>query len=120
MPYAVTSGDVSRICFRDAQAMLEPVTETTFVEALLYRYHARVPWRDLPERFGDFRVIHTRFSRWNNTGVCELVFQVLAQDTDNEYSIMDPTMISWQNKKFPGRNPSGRHCLLPDLMTRLR
>ena len=25
-----------------------------FVEAVLYRYRAGVPWRDLPERFGDF------------------------------------------------------------------
>ena len=30
-----------------------------FVEAVLYRYRAGIPWRDLPERFGDFRVIHT-------------------------------------------------------------
>ena len=36
-----------------------------FVEAVLYRYRAGIPWRDLPERFGDFRVIHTRFSRWS-------------------------------------------------------
>ncbi|WHZ28864.1 MAG: Mobile element protein [Nitrospira sp.] len=26
-----------------------------FVEAVLYRYRAGIPWRDLPERFGDFR-----------------------------------------------------------------
>lgn len=36
-----------------------------FVEAVLYRYKTGVPWRDLPEHFGDFRVIHTRFSRWS-------------------------------------------------------
>lgn len=35
-----------------------------FVEAVLYRYRAGIPWRDLPERFGDFRVIHTRHTRW--------------------------------------------------------
>ena len=35
-----------------------------FVEAVLYRYRAGIPWRDLPERFGDFRVVHTRFNRW--------------------------------------------------------
>ncbi len=34
-----------------------------FVEAVIYRYRAGIPWRDMPERFGDFRVIHTRFSR---------------------------------------------------------
>ena len=31
-----------------------------FVDAVLYRYRAGIPWRDLPERFGDFRVVHTR------------------------------------------------------------
>ena len=30
-----------------------------FIDAVLYRYRAGIPWRDLPERFGDFRVIHT-------------------------------------------------------------
>ena len=40
-----------------------------FVEAVLYRYKTGIPWRDLPERFGDFRVIHTRFSRWSKKGV---------------------------------------------------
>ncbi len=29
-----------------------------FVEAVFYRYRAGIPWRDLQERFGDFRVIH--------------------------------------------------------------
>ena len=40
-----------------------------FVEAGLYRYRAGIPWRDLPERFGDFRVIHTRHMRWSKRDV---------------------------------------------------
>ena len=32
-----------------------------FVEAVLYRYRAGIPWRDLPERFGHFRKVHTRY-----------------------------------------------------------
>ena len=39
-----------------------------FVEAVLYRYRAGIPWRDLPERFGDPIKIHTRFSRWAMCG----------------------------------------------------
>ena len=35
-----------------------------FVEAALYRYRAGIPWRDLPERFGDWKSVHRRFSRW--------------------------------------------------------
>ena len=64
-----------------------------FVEAVLYRYRAGIPWRDLPERFGDFRVIHTRFSRWSRTGVWEKVFQQLADDADNEYAMIDSTIV---------------------------
>jgi len=39
-----------------------------FVNAVLYRYRAGLPWRDLPAHFGDFRVVHTRHSRWSRTG----------------------------------------------------
>lgn len=63
-----------------------------FVETVLYRYRAGIPWRDLPERFGDFRVVHTRFSRWSKTGVWERVFQHLADDADNEYAMIDSTI----------------------------
>ena len=31
-----------------------------FVEAVLYRYRAGIPWRDLPERFGDWKNTHRR------------------------------------------------------------
>ena len=40
-----------------------------FVEAVLYRYRAGIAWRDLPGRFGDFRVVHLRHSRWSRRGV---------------------------------------------------
>lgn len=64
-----------------------------FVEAVLYRYRAGIPWRDVPERFGDYRVVHTRHSRWSKKGVWEKVFQHLAQDSDNEYQMIDSTII---------------------------
>ncbi len=34
-----------------------------FVEAVFYIYRASILWRDLPSRFGDFRVVHMRHSR---------------------------------------------------------
>src|SRR4028118_1852271 len=64
-----------------------------FVEAVLYRYRAGIPWRDIPERFGDFRIIHTRHSRWSKSGVWEKVFKVLAEDADNEYAMLDATIV---------------------------
>lgn len=64
-----------------------------FVEAVLYRYRAGIPWRDLPERFGDFRVVHTRHSRWSKAGVWERIFKLLAEDADNEYVMIDSTIV---------------------------
>jgi len=64
-----------------------------FVEAVIYRYKAGIPWRDIPERFGDFRVIHTRFSRGSKKGIWEKIFKVLGEEADNEYAMIDSTRI---------------------------
>src|SRR3954449_11179219 len=64
-----------------------------FVEAVLYRYRAGIPWRDLPERFGFWKAVHTRFSRWAASGVWEKVFQHLAEAADNEYAMIDSTIV---------------------------
>ena len=64
-----------------------------FVEAVLYRYRAGIPWRDLPERFGGWKNTHRRFSRWAKTGVWHRVFQHLAADADNEYAMIDSTIV---------------------------
>jgi transposase len=55
------------------------------VEAVLYRYRAGIPWRDLPERFGDWQNRHRRRSRWAKSGVWKCVFQALSADAANEY-----------------------------------
>src|ERR1700682_6272464 len=35
-----------------------------FVEAVIWKFRAGAPWRDLPERFGGWSNTHRRFSRW--------------------------------------------------------
>ena len=64
-----------------------------FVEAVLYRYRAGIPWRDLPERFGDGVKVHRRFSRWAKLGVWQRVVEHLARDADNEYAMIDSTIV---------------------------
>ena len=64
-----------------------------FVEAVLYRYRAGIPWRDLPERFGDWKNTHRGFSRWAKAGVWERVFEHLASEADNEYAMIDSTIV---------------------------
>lgn len=49
-----------------------------FVEAVIYRYRAGIPWRDVPERFGD----------WNNTPVAIKDGRIAA--SGNRYSSIWP------------------------------
>ena len=64
-----------------------------FVEAVLYRCRAGIPWRDLPGRFGDWKKVHTRFGRWAKSGIWARLFQHLAGEADNEYAILDSTIV---------------------------
>jgi transposase len=78
-----------------------------FVEAVLYRYRAGIPWRDLPERFGDWKNTHRRFSRWAATGVWERLFQHLSVDADNEYAMIDSTIVrAHQHSAGAKKNPA--------------
>jgi len=72
------------------------VDNRLFVEAVLYRYRAGTPWRDLPERFGDRKNVHRRFSRWSKSSVWERLFSRLAADADNEYAMIDSTIAGAQ------------------------
>jgi transposase len=69
------------------------VDNRLFVEAVIYRYRAGIPWRDLPERFGGWNNTHRRFRRWCEGGVFERIFKVLAEDSDNEYMMLDSTIV---------------------------
>ena len=64
-----------------------------FVKAVLYRYRTGIPWRDLPERFGDWKNTHKRFSRWAKKGAWQRLFEHLAAEADNEYAMIDSTIV---------------------------
>lgn len=78
---------------RDGHVGVSAKDNRLFVEAVLYRYRAGIPWRDLPERFGDFRVVHTRHMRWSRSGIWQRIFKHLAKEADNEYAMIDSTIV---------------------------
>jgi transposase len=86
-----------------------------FIEAVLYRFRTGIPWRDLPECLGDWKNVHRRFSRWAISGVWKRIFQHLAADADNEYAMIDSTIVrahqhSAGAQKKPARTrQSGAH-----------
>ena len=63
-----------------------------FVDAVLWIGKTGAPWRDLPERFGDWNSTFRRFDRWSKSGVWKAVFDAL-QDPDLEWLLLDSTVI---------------------------
>lgn len=52
------------------------------VEAILWRLETGAPWRDLPERFGSWRTVYSRFRRWHQAGVWERALATLQAEAD--------------------------------------
>lgn len=98
---------------REGQVGVTARGNRLFVEAVLYRYRSGMPWRDLPDRFGDWKAVHTRHTRWAASGVWERVFKILSQDSDNEYAMIDATIVrahqhsAGARKKTAATKPSG-------------
>lgn len=63
-----------------------------FINAVLWIARTGAPWRDLPERFGNWNSAWRRFDRWVRKGVWERVFREL-QDPDLEWMFLDSTVI---------------------------
>jgi transposase len=83
------------------------VDNRLFVEAVLSRYRAGIPWRDLPERFGDWKNTHQRLRRWCESGVFEGIFKGLAEDSDNEYMMLDSTIVRAHQHSAGARKKGG-------------
>jgi transposase len=63
------------------------------VEAMLWILRTGAPWRDLPDEYGPWESVYTRFSRWSRNGVLQRVFDRLAEDRDSEGYMIDATIV---------------------------
>jgi transposase len=64
-----------------------------FLNAVLWKVRTGVPWRDLPERYGAWQTIYSRFRRWALAGHFGAVFKALHIKVDDTWNAIDGTYI---------------------------
>jgi transposase len=74
------------------------------VEGMIYILRTSVPWRDLPEVFGPWSSVYTRWRRWARMGIWEAILRVLAQSAKGVLRAVDATFVKVHQH---GANPSG-------------
>ena len=60
------------------------------VNGILWVLRTGAPWRDMPERYGNWNSVFVRFTRWSKLGVWDAVFETLASlgpPADEEHAI---------------------------------
>ena len=69
------------------------------INAILWKLATGAPWRDLPERYGPWRTVYTRFRRWTRGGGWDQIFAAVqrqadaAGEADWELHFVDGTVI---------------------------
>jgi transposase len=63
-----------------------PIAGRNFLEACFFKVRTGIPWRDLPERFGPWTTIYTRFERWSRRGFFADIANVLQKEVGMDLS----------------------------------
>lgn len=81
-----------------------------FLNAVLWIARTGAPWRDLPERYGDWKNTHRRFSRWAKSGVWQRIFEALQMQSDGVVMI-DSTINRAHQHASGSKKGANQHVL---------
>ena len=64
-----------------------------FMEAVRWIAQVGAPWRDLPEKFGNWSSVFPRFRRWACKGMFARIFEIAPDGPDSDYAMIDGTIV---------------------------
>ena len=89
------------------------------VNGILWKLRTGAPWRDLPERYGPWQTVYSRFRRWRLAGIWDRLFAAVqaqgdaAGELDWEVHFVDGTVIR-AHQHAAGAEGGGRPQRRPD------
>ena len=99
---------------RRAQGRQAMRGDRLFVDAVIFRARTGIQWRDLPERFGNWKSVYNRFRSWAAKDVWSKVFLELRIDPDDTASIVDGTIVRAHQDASGGKG--GSNAMLWDAL----
>jgi transposase len=78
-----------------------------FVNGVLWAWRSGARWSDLPERYGQYKTVPKRFTRWAASGVWDRVFRTLTQEVSNQDLMIDSTLVRAHQPAATGRKKGG-------------
>jgi transposase len=70
-----------------------PKDHQTMLNAILWLARSGAEWEDLPERYGPWKTVYSRFCKWRDEGLLQKLFEELSADADLETISIDSTSI---------------------------
>lgn len=64
-----------------------------FINAVFWILRTGAPWRDLPPGYGGWSNTHRRFIRWRDKGVWEKLLEMLIDEPDYEWLMIDASHV---------------------------
>lgn len=63
------------------------------INAMVWIARSGAPWRDLPERYGPWKSVYSRFRKWIEDGILDNIFRVLSLEAELEELFLDATIV---------------------------
>lgn len=79
---------------REAGEMGRPKNDDRqMLNGVVWVVRSGAAWRDLPERYGAWSTVYSRFARWQEEGLFERILAELGEEADLQDMSMDSTSV---------------------------
>jgi transposase len=85
-----------------------------FLNAVIWKVKTGIPWRDIPRRYGKWKVIYNRFYRWAKAGYFSKIFTAIQIEVDDEWNMIDSSIVRVHQHGSGGKG--GRKNMLWDVL----